>query len=97
MRKRVHEILEEAAPGDRASRAFDIFLISLITLNAVALIVGTVEESPRTVSAGFSVVIEVVSVVIFTVEYLLRVWSCTAEPKVLSSSDGPAAVHRSRP
>ena len=39
-----YEILEEAAPGDRASRAFDIFLISLITLNAVALIVGTVEE-----------------------------------------------------
>ena len=80
MKKRVHEILEEAAPGDRASRAFDIFLISLITLNAVALIVGTVEEVHELFPQAF-VVIEVVSVVIFTVEYLLRVWSCTVNPK----------------
>ena len=80
MKKRLHEILEEAAPGDRASRAFDIFLISLITLNAVALIVGTVEEIHELSPQAF-LAIEIVSVAIFTVEYLLRVWSCTENPR----------------
>ena len=80
MKKRVHQILEEAVPGDRASRAFDIFLISLITLNAVALILGTVEEIHELSPQAFFT-IEVVSVAIFTVEYVLRVWSCTVDPR----------------
>ena len=42
--KRVYEIVEGAQPGDRASEIFDIFIISLICLNVVALIVETVEE-----------------------------------------------------
>ena len=80
MKKRLHEILEEAAPEDRASRAFDVFLISLITLNAVALIVGTVEEIHELSPEAF-LAIEVLSVAIFTVEYVLRVWSCTVDPR----------------
>lgn len=80
MKKRLHEILEEALPGDRASRAFDIFLISLITLNAVALILGTVEEIHELSPQAF-LAFEVVSVAIFTVEYVLRVWACTVNPK----------------
>ncbi len=80
MRKRVYEIVEEAVPGDRVSNAFDIFLISLISLNAVALIVGTVEEINQLSPQAFQI-FEIVSVAVFTVEYLLRVWSCTADPK----------------
>lgn len=79
LRRRVYEILEVAAPGDRASRLFDIFILSLIALNVVALVVETVkpvyEKSPL-FFRGF----EVVSVLIFSVEYLLRIWSCTASP-----------------
>lgn len=77
LKKRVYEILEVAAPGDRASRLFDIFILSLIALNVVALVAETVtpiyEKSPL-FFRGF----EVVSVLIFTVEYVLRIWSCTA-------------------
>ena len=80
MKKRLHEILEEARPGDQASRSFDIFLISLITLNAVALILGTVEGIHELSPQAF-LAIEVVSVAIFTVEYVLRVWACTVNPK----------------
>ena len=80
MKKRVYEIVEAAAPGNRASQAFDIFIVSLITLNAVALIVGTVEEIHELSPLAFRI-FEIVSVAIFTVEYLLRVWSCTIDPR----------------
>ena len=79
-KRRVYEILEVAKQGDRLSAASDIFLIALIAFNAMALILGTVEGiynlSPFTFRA-----IEAVSVGIFTVEYMLRVWSCTSDPK----------------
>ena len=35
IKKTVYEIIEEAAPGHRASEIFDIFLITLIALNVV--------------------------------------------------------------
>ena len=79
LKKTVYEIIEEAAPGNRASEIFDIFLITLIALNVVALIVGTVEEIHR-ISPGAFHLFEVTSVGIFTVEYLLRVWTCTENP-----------------
>ena len=80
LKKTVYEIIEEAAPGNRVSEIFDIFLITLIALNVVALIVGTVEEIYQIAPRAFYL-FEVISVVVFTVEYLLRVWSCTENPK----------------
>ena len=80
LRRTVYEVVEEAAPGHRASEIFDIFLITLIALNVVALIVGTVEEIYLIAPRAFYL-FEVISVVVFTVEYLLRVWSCTENPK----------------
>lgn len=80
LRKTVHEIIEEAEHGNRASTIFDIFLILLISLNVVALIVGTVEEIHR-ISPRFFDLFELISVAVFTLEYLLRLWSCTEDPK----------------
>ena len=80
VKKRVYEIVEGAQPGDRASEIFDIFIISLICLNVVALIVETVEEVHQVSPQAFRI-FEIISVVIFTVEYLLRVWSCTTDEK----------------
>ena len=40
LKKTVYEIIEEAAPGNRVSEFFDISLITLITLNVIALICG---------------------------------------------------------
>ena len=55
LKKRVYEIVEVAAPGDRLSRAFDIFILTLVALNIVALAVETVrpmyEAAPRGVAA----------------------------------------------
>ncbi|MCY4083220.1 MAG: ion transporter [Caldilineaceae bacterium] len=80
LKKAVYEIIEEAEPGNRPSEIFDVFLITLIALNVVALIAGTVEEIHR-ISPGAFYLFEVVSVGIFTVEFVLRVWTCTENPK----------------
>ena len=76
LRKRVHEILEVAADGDTASRAFDLFIVSLIALNVVAFTLGTVESLYAKVPGLFRW-FEIVSVGVFTAEYVLRLWSCT--------------------
>jgi len=76
MRKRIYEILETASPEDTPSKIFDIFIISLIFLNILAIILETVPSLSQ--YKNFFLKFEIISVVIFTVEYLLRVWSCTA-------------------
>ena len=80
LKKTVYEMIEEAEPGNRPSEIFDVFLITLIALNVVALIVGTVEEIHR-ISPGAFYLFEVISVGIFTVEFSLRVWTCTENPR----------------
>jgi len=80
LKKTIYAIIEEAEPGNRASELFDLFLITLIALNVVALIAGTEEEIHRISPVAFRL-FEITSVGIFTVEYLLRVWTCTENPK----------------
>ena len=80
LKKRAYEILEVAHPGDRASRVFDIFILSLIAANVAALILESV-ESIRSKGPSLFQWFEAVSVAIFTLEYVLRVWSCTSSPE----------------
>ena len=83
MKETIHDILQAATPDNRASRVLDVFLISLISLNAVALILSTVEEIYDAAPLSFRI-LEVVSIAVFTVEYLLRVWCCTVEARYAS-------------
>lgn len=80
LRLRVHQLLELARPGDRASRAVDVFIVSLIALNVVAMVVHTVQPV-RERYAGVFTAFEAFSVAAFSVEYVLRVWSVTADPR----------------
>ncbi len=72
---RTWEILEVACPGDGVSRAFDIFILCLISLNVLAVIFGTVDSVQERHGALLRW-FEIVSVGIFTIEYAGRVWSC---------------------
>ena len=80
VKKRVHEVLETAAPADRLSRGFGVFLMSVIFLNVVAFALETVPAVGKTYASWFWG-FEVFSIAVFTVEYALRLWSCTAGEK----------------
>lgn len=78
-RQRIFEIVEEAPPGDRLSKIFDMTLIMLICINISAVVLETVPAIHLEWEAEF-LAIEVVSVVIFTFEYLLRMWVAPEHP-----------------
>ena len=80
MKRGIYEILEVAAPGDRTSNTIDIFIMMLILANVLAITLESVESSSsvyRPLFDGF----ETFSVLVFTVEYLLRLWSCSADSR----------------
>ena len=84
LQRRTFEALEVAAPGDSLSRALDIFLVTLIGLNVVAMVVGTVPAIDARFR-GQLAVFEIASVVVFTGEYLARLWSARADPRFSGS------------
>ncbi|MFP4698578.1 MAG: ion transporter [Eubacteriales bacterium] len=71
---RLFEIIEKAPEGDKASKIFDIFIINLIILNVIAVILASF-ETLKTQHELFFYWIELISVIIFTIEYLLRLWT----------------------
>src|SRR5687768_2788185 len=79
LKRRVYQVLEGTNPGDPVSRAFTYFIIALILLNVTAFVLETVKSVHDQTPQAFAL-FETVSVAIFTVEYLLRLWACTASP-----------------
>ncbi|MBA7483926.1 hypothetical protein ES707_19443 [subsurface metagenome] len=81
-RKRIYDILEITNRKDKATKIFSISITSLIFINVGGIILGTVEKFScyrillRT--------IEVFPVIVFTVEYIVRLWACTADKKFRS-------------
>ncbi|MDR2517702.1 MAG: potassium channel family protein [Spirochaetaceae bacterium] len=81
-KKRIFEIIEKAQEGDIPSTIFDIAIIILIILNIIAVTAASFDafaNSHLLLLHRF----EVVSIIIFSIEYLLRVW--TAEYKFPNS------------
>ena len=72
-RRRAHEILEHGSLDDRASLAVDRFLVVLIILNLIAVALESVPHYGARHALWFEL-IEYFSLVIFTVEYGLRLW-----------------------
>ena len=79
-KQRLWELLHLAKPGDRFAHRLNIFLLSLIALNIVAVILESVDWIRNEWAKPFQVV-EVFSVSVFTMEYLGRFYSCVADPR----------------
>jgi voltage-gated potassium channel len=76
IKRKVFEILEASATDSFLKKIFDYFIITLILLNTLFYIFETVD----TVEIKFNnifITFETFSVIVFTVEYILRLWTCT--------------------
>jgi voltage-gated potassium channel len=87
LKRRVWEILDVAKPGDVPSRVFNVFILSLIFLNLVAVIIESIREIEQRYEM-FLHWFEIFSLVVFSIEYLARLWSCVSRPEYSSSITG---------
>ena len=90
----VFVILEADQGGNRSSRLVDVFLIAMITISVLAVVLESVPRLEQRYEGVFYW-LEVFTVSVFTIEYLLRVWtSVEIDGRQLSAWD--AFVHRLR-
>lgn len=74
IKKRVFEIISKAENGDRASKIFDWSIMILIALSIISIILESFESIYDRFHPLFQV-FEVVTVIVFSIEYLLRIWT----------------------
>ena len=73
LRRRCYEILEQGPIGNRMSMLVDRLLVVLIIVNLVAVALESMPELASRYGAWFGS-IELLSLVVFTLEYGLRIW-----------------------
>ena len=80
LKQRIYEILWKTQPNDRATKVVTYFTFILIVGNVAAFVIGTL-PGVFIREYLFFVTLIVFSLVIFTIEFILRVWACTIDPK----------------
>ena len=74
LKKRIYELLEPAALGDTGSKYLDDFITVLIVLNIFAVTLESIPSLGDKYLWQFYI-FEVISIVVFTIEYILRIWT----------------------
>lgn len=77
-RKKVHYILSISTKGKRGFPLMvNLFIVGLIALNSLAIVLHSIPEiRDHPALARFFIDFEIFSVIVFTIEYGLRVWAC---------------------
>jgi voltage-gated potassium channel len=86
-KRKVHILLHPELGESKADKFINIFIITLIILNVIAVMVETVPGVLDKYGSYFDW-FDRISVYIFTIEYVLRVWSCTHDPRYTGSIKG---------
>ena len=87
LKKDVHILLHPELGDSKWDKFFNAFILTLIGLNVIALILETVRPLYDNYKTAFDT-FDLVSVIIFTIEYVLRVWSSNVEKKYAGSVKG---------
>lgn len=74
LKKRIFSVLNAQLTGSRVGEKFDTFITTLILLNVTAIIFASYKAINEAIG-GFFEVFEIFSVIVFTIEYLLRIWT----------------------
>lgn len=73
LRRRAFVFLEDPGLADHAARAVRVFLVALIALNVIAVMLDSVASLSAKWARPLGI-FEIASIVVFTAEYLLRIW-----------------------
>ena len=91
LRHRLYEILEHGPVGDQTGRVVGRLIVLLIVINLVAITLHTVPEFETWYAAWF-LGIELLSLVVFTFEYGLRMWVAVEHAPYLHSDGWKARL-----
>lgn len=80
LKYRIYDILVETDDGETIDRVVAVILLILIFINTAAVVLETVDEYRMFYGSIFDAV-EWVSIAVFTVEYVLRLWIAPLNPK----------------
>jgi voltage-gated potassium channel len=79
----LYRILIETDSKSRISRAFNLGMLILIILNVIAVTLSTIESLYEPNKLVFEV-FEILSIFIFSIEYIARMWVCTLDKEYSS-------------
>lgn len=88
LRKRIFDIIQIGNTKDLLSKSFDIFITVVIFINLFGTLFSTYEESVK--YSSILDIVELITVIIFTIEFILRLW--TADYLYKDKSGFKAAV-----
>ncbi len=86
-RRRTYEILEEGGHAQGWPRWINLALMLLVVLNVAAVIMETV-KSLYSAYGPFFETFNMFSIGVFTIEYILRIWSCIEDPRYRTPQGG---------
>ena len=74
IRARVFDIISKDDGSDRASRTFDLLIMALIVLSITSIVLESFESLASRYATSFRA-FEILTVAVFTLEYLARIWT----------------------
>jgi voltage-gated potassium channel len=80
LKRQIYRIVEVTHHDDLLGKLFDVFMIVLISLNVLAFTFETVDSISIPYKSYFND-FEAISTLIFTLEYAVRLWTCTLESR----------------
>lgn len=80
MKKRIYDLLNVSKKQGTPSWYIDVFLLSLIVLNVLAVVLESVQTLRLRYGSVFYA-FELFSVLVFSLEYVLRLWTANLHPK----------------
>lgn len=80
LKQRIHKILEPTDRGTKASAWFNVFITLVILISIAVMVLSSVQSLDAQYSTLFDVIFFFTTIV-FSIEYPLRLWSCTADPR----------------
>jgi voltage-gated potassium channel len=87
IQEKVYDIIDTSHSYNKASRIFHMVMLAIITLNILAVIFETEPSIYQPNKLAFDA-FEYFSIAVFTLEYVLRIWSCTTDPRFKKSVNG---------
>ena len=94
LRKKIARVFEGTGSYHQAGHLLDIALISLIMINVVAIVIESIPSVARQYYNEF-LILEIVSVTVFAIEYIARLWTCVEKTQYaeIAGSNSKRRLH----